>query len=121
MSVILVLGAPPMAVGIFELVLSSFALLTHANVRLPERLERSARRVFVTPDMHRIHHLVHHLERGANFGFHLTWWDCLFGTYREQPRESQATLLLGLTGFRAAPEQRWHRLLTQPFERSRPP
>ena len=37
----------------------------------------------MTPDMHRVHHSVEDDETNSNFGFNLSWWDRLFGTYRE--------------------------------------
>src|SRR5439155_22457642 len=53
--IVLALGAPPAAVLVFEIVLNGFALFTHANLALPQWLDRTLRWVLVTPDMHRIH------------------------------------------------------------------
>ncbi len=118
LGAVVALGAPPLAVLIFEIILSSLALFTHANVALPERLDRVLRWVVVTPDMHRIHHSVHADEHNRNFGFNASWWDRWFGTYRERPRETQAAMRLGLDVFREMREQQLPRLLWQPFVRS---
>lgn len=112
---VLLLGAPPLAVLIFEVVLSSLALFTHANLALPVRLERTLRWLVVTPDMHRIHHSVHADEHNRNYGFNASWWDRLFGSYRDQPRQAQESMQLGLNIFRRDVDQRFDRLLLQPL------
>ena len=112
---ILALGAPPRAVLLFEILLNGFALVTHANLTLPLRVDRLLRRVLVTPEMHRIHHSVLREERDSNYGFHLSIWDRLFGSYRDAPRDAPESFRLGLPAFRAAHEQTLWALLTQPF------
>lgn len=97
-ATITVLGAPVLAVVIFEIVLSSGALFNHGNIRLPAALDRALRWVVVTPDMHRVHHSVEPDESNSNFGFNLTWWDRLFGTYREQARAGQLAMTIGIHG-----------------------
>ena len=47
------LGAPAVAVLIFEVLLNATAMFNHGNVRLPERADRLLRWIVVTPDMHR--------------------------------------------------------------------
>lgn len=112
---VLILGAPPIAVLAFAILLSSFSLFAHTNMALPQSLDRVLRWLVVTPDMHRIHHSVLRDEHDRNFGFNASWWDRLFGSYRDAPSQPQATLKLGLTDFRERNEQRFPRLLTQPF------
>jgi sterol desaturase/sphingolipid hydroxylase (fatty acid hydroxylase superfamily) len=112
---VLLLGAPPLAVLIFVIALNGFALFTHANLALPQRLDAALRWVLVTPDMHRIHHSIERSEHDRNFGFHLIWWDRLFGSYLAVPPAPQSTLPLGLTIFRDVRAQRLSALLAQPF------
>ena len=95
-ATISLLGAPVLAVVVFEVVLSACATFNHGNIRLPEGLDRALRWFLVTPDMHRVHHSVEIDETNSNFGFNLTWWDRLFGTYREQPRAGQLGMTIGL-------------------------
>jgi sterol desaturase/sphingolipid hydroxylase (fatty acid hydroxylase superfamily) len=114
-SAILALGAPPGAVLLFEILLNGFALLTHANLTLPARIDRLVRVVLVTPEMHRIHHSLLRDERDSNFGFHLSIWDRLFGSYRKAPRGAAESFELGLPAFRAPHEQTLPALLAQPF------
>lgn len=114
-AAVLLLGAPPLAVLIFAILLSSFSLFTHTNVAIPVPVDRILRWLVVTPDMHRIHHSVLREEHDRNFGFNASWWDRLFGSYRDQPGQAQSELRLGLGDFRESPQQRFPALLTQPF------
>ncbi len=114
-AVIAVLGAPAVAVLIFEILLNASSMFNHGNVRLPGRVDAVIRRVLVTPDMHRVHHSVDRAETNANFGFCLPWWDRAFGTYRAQPGAGQIGMTIGLPSFRDGGEARLDRLLTQPF------
>ena len=61
----------------------------------------------VTPDMHRIHHSVEDDEANSNFGFNLSWWDRLFGTYRDQPRGGHDGMTIGIHGYREPREVSW--------------
>ncbi len=97
-ATITILGAPVMAVVIFEVLLNAAAMFNHGNIRLPEKFDQILRWVIVTPDMHRVHHSVEVDETNSNFGFNLPWWDRLFGTYREQPRAGQVGMLIGIQG-----------------------
>lgn len=95
---IIVLGPPVVAVVIFEVMLNVTAMFNHGNIRLPSAIDRVLRWVLVTPDMHRVHHSVEDDETNSNFGFSLTWWDRLFGTYRDQPRAGHVGMVIGIHG-----------------------
>lgn len=99
-AVIMVLGPPLVAVVIFEVLLNATAMFNHSNVILPRSLDRVMRWLIVTPDMHRVHHSVEEDETNSNFGFNLSWWDRLFGTYRAQPRGGHHAMVIGITSFR---------------------
>jgi sterol desaturase/sphingolipid hydroxylase (fatty acid hydroxylase superfamily) len=109
------LGAPAVAVLVFEVLLNATSMFNHSNVRMPARLERPLRWIVVTPDMHRVHHSVVVRETNSNFGFNLPWWDRLFGTYRDQPAAGHDGMTLGVEQLRDPSEQRLDRMLTQPF------
>ena len=94
------IGAPVLAVVWFEIVLTLMSLFTHANIRLPERLDRALRWLVVTPDMHRIHHSISAAESNSNFGFNLAWWDRLLGTYCRAARSPQSEMVFGVAQFR---------------------
>ena len=112
---VVLLGAAPPVVLAFEIVLNGFAIFTHANIAVPAGFDRTLRLVFVTPDMHRIHHSIRRAEYDSNFGFHVSWWDRLCGTYCPTAAEDQALMPLGLDQFREPAEQRLSALLTEPF------
>jgi len=114
-TVIAALGAPALAVLIFEVLLSSLALFNHANVRLPIRLDRVLRWLIVTPDFHRVHHSWYPHETNSNFGFNLSLWDRLLGTYRAQPDDGHEGMTIGLNQFRDPAWERIDKLLIQPF------
>ncbi|WP_374440236.1 sterol desaturase family protein [Stella sp.] len=115
MAAVALLGAPAAAVVLFELLLNAAAMFNHANLALPAGLDRRLRRFLVTPDMHRVHHSVHRDETDRNFGFALSWWDRVFGTYRDRPRDGHAGMAIGTPGFDGPSEERLDRMLTQPF------
>jgi sterol desaturase/sphingolipid hydroxylase (fatty acid hydroxylase superfamily) len=98
-SAIVVLGPPVVAVVIFEVVLSSMAMFNHSNIRLPLGLDRIIRLLLVTPDMHRVHHSSEDNETNSNYGFNLSIWDRLFGTYIDQPRGGHQAMHIGIHGF----------------------
>ncbi|MBO1518725.1 sterol desaturase family protein [Oceanisphaera pacifica] len=117
LSAVILLGAPPLAVLLFEVLLNATAMFNHANINLPTRLDIVLRRILVTPDMHRVHHSVTPAETNSNFGFNLPWWDRLFGTYQAAPKAGHVGMTIGLTQFRTPAEQRLHQQLLQPFRR----
>lgn len=114
-AIVALLGAPAIAVLMFEVILNATAMFNHSNIRLRGRADKWLRTVLVTPDMHRIHHSWHVHETDSNFGFNLPWWDRLFGTYRAQPDDGQTTMTLGINQFRKDEDNRLHRLLLLPF------
>ena len=95
-AAVIVLGAPAAAVLAFELALNLGSLFNHSNVRMPARLDRLLRGFVVTPDMHRVHHSIMPEEINSNFGFFLSWWDRLFGTYRAAPRAGHDAMTIGV-------------------------
>ncbi len=95
-GVVYLIGAPALGVVLFEIILNGSAMFNHANLRLPGWLDRLVRLVFVTPDMHRVHHSVHRVEHDSNYGFALTFWDRAFGTYTDQPMDGHEDMTIGL-------------------------
>jgi sterol desaturase/sphingolipid hydroxylase (fatty acid hydroxylase superfamily) len=125
-AAVALLGAPALAVLIFEVVLNATAMFNHGNVRLPAAIDRVLRLFVVTPEMHRVHHSIKRYETDSNYGFNLPWWDRLFGTYRAQPADGHTDMTIGLPFFREPREEHLHRMLLQPFRdvtvvRSGPP
>ncbi|MCG8040162.1 MAG: sterol desaturase family protein [Candidatus Thiodiazotropha endolucinida] len=95
-TTIAALGPPVIAVLIFEVILNGMAMFNHGNVSLPKPLDRLLRWLVVTPDMHRVHHSVIPGETNSNFGFNLSIWDRLMGTYREAPKLGHIEMQIGV-------------------------
>ena len=92
-------GASALSVIVFEIVLNGAAMFNHANINLPLKADRIIRKIFVTPDMHRIHHSVYRKETDSNYGFCLSWWDYIFRSYTASPRDGQLDMKIGQRGF----------------------
>jgi sterol desaturase/sphingolipid hydroxylase (fatty acid hydroxylase superfamily) len=99
-AVIAALGVPAAAVVAFEMLLNATSMFNHGNVRVPAAIEPALRWLLVTPDMHRVHHSLERDETNSNFGFNLSLWDRLFGTYRAQPRAGHQAMSIGIPDFR---------------------
>jgi sterol desaturase/sphingolipid hydroxylase (fatty acid hydroxylase superfamily) len=100
---IAVLGTPPVAVLIFEVLLNATAMFNHGNVSLAPHLDSWLRWFIVTPDMHRIHHSVITQETNSNYSFNLPWWDYLFATYRALPSQGYQGMTIGLAEYQKNP------------------
>jgi sterol desaturase/sphingolipid hydroxylase (fatty acid hydroxylase superfamily) len=115
-TAILILGAPVVAVVIFEVTLNAMAMFNHGNIRLPKLLDSLLRLIVVTPDMHRIHHSIEVDEANSNFGFNLSCWDHLFGTYLDQPRSGHEDMIIGTREFSDEKQTTWLTgMLVMPF------
>ena len=114
-GVVVLLGAPPLAVLIFEALLNGTSLFNHGNVSLPAKLDMATRWLLVTPDMHRVHHSVERVEANSNFGFCLSWWDRLLGTYRQSPEAGHDGMQIGLSHLQSRANQSLPWLLALPF------
>jgi sterol desaturase/sphingolipid hydroxylase (fatty acid hydroxylase superfamily) len=114
-ALVVALGAPPVAVLAFEVLLNATSLFNHADIRIPPRIDRWLRLLLVTPDMHRTHHAEARVDTDSCFGFCLPWWDRIFGSYRAAPAGGLEAAVIGVPGLRAPAEQRLDRLLMQPF------
>jgi len=99
-AVIVLLGPPLLAVVMFEVLLNATSLFNHGNIRIPSRLDGWLRSIIVTPDMHRVHHSHLEHETNSNFGFNLSLWDRLFGTYRAQPEDGHSGMVIGIDTWR---------------------
>lgn len=95
-GLVYLIGPAAIAVVVFEIILNGTAMFNHSNLALPGWLDRPLRKVLVTPDMHRVHHSVHRNEHDSNYGFSLSVWDRLFGTYIAQPQAGHDEMQVGL-------------------------
>lgn len=95
-GVVYLLGPAAVAVVLFEILLNGTAMFNHSNLQLPLPLDAVLRRFLVTPDMHRVHHSIHRQEHDSNYGFSLSIWDRMFGTYVGQPADGHEGMAIGL-------------------------
>lgn len=114
-SAIVLMGASPLAVLLFEVLLNVSSMFSHSNIKMPVWLDSVLRLVVVTPDMHRVHHSVFRDETNSNFGFNLPWWDFLLGTYRSQPKAGHESMQIGVSQIPPRRAVWLHWLLFLPF------
>ncbi|MGH8251063.1 MAG: sterol desaturase family protein [Steroidobacteraceae bacterium] len=117
LGLVVVIGPHPAAVVLFEVLLSATSLLTHADFAFQPRVERVLRWCIVTPSMHRIHHSARREETDSNFGFNLSLWDRVFGSYRARPLQPEVSMPIGLLQWRDPGALGLWPLLLQPFRR----
>lgn len=110
------LGTPVLAVVTFEIILNVMSMFTHSNVQINKKFERILRWFIVTPHMHWSHHSVVENETNSNFGFNLSIWDRIFGTYLQKPAGGLENITLGLSQYNEDPKwQSFRWLLYMPF------
>jgi sterol desaturase/sphingolipid hydroxylase (fatty acid hydroxylase superfamily) len=116
---ILLCGIPLGVVFLYGLISIFFAQLTHANISPPVALDRFFSLVFVTPNMHKVHHHRTKPLTNTNYGNVLSIWDRMFGTFAQVDMD---TLSYGLDSM-PYPEDhlKLSRLLRMPFQRSKAP
>lgn len=96
LAAVVVLGAPPAAVVIFETLFAVANLVEHGDIDLSARLEAVVGRLAVTPALHRFHHIRSWPERDSNFGTIFVVWDRVLRTYHRN--DSAARIPTGLPG-----------------------
>lgn len=115
-AIVLCFGFSALAVLWFEILLNASAQFNHSNIRIPKTLDKFVRKLIVTPDMHRIHHSVEQKESNRNFGFCISLWDLIFGTYKAEPKLGHHKMKLGQSKWRRPSDQYTKSLLFQPLD-----
>ena len=91
----------------------------HANIKLPKKLDNLLSYVFVSPDMHKVHHHYVLPYTDSNYGNIFSVWDRLFGTFMTLDRDA---IIYGVDTF---PDEEGNGklgvLLKQPFHKYRKP
>jgi sterol desaturase/sphingolipid hydroxylase (fatty acid hydroxylase superfamily) len=111
-----VVGAGPRTALLYEVCLEGATAFHHANIRLPEALERAINKIFVTPRMHTVHHSIEEREVSSNWSVIFSLWDRLHGTF--SPPFPERAVTLGVPEIRDARELSIYRLLSMPFRKS---
>ena len=104
----------PLSVVVVYLVISTLnAQLEHTNIKLFAPLDRVLRLLFVTPNMHKVHHSREQIETDSNYSNIFSMWDRIFGTYTATVDFSR--LRYGLDGLDDREKQTLPALLKLPF------
>ncbi|HEY6931144.1 MAG TPA: sterol desaturase family protein [Thermoanaerobaculia bacterium] len=112
---IVVIGADPRSVWIYQTLLFASILFHHSNTRLPLGFERILVRVIVTPRMHGIHHSDYRNETDSNWSSLLSLWDVLHRTLLlDVP---QPSITIGVPAFDDPNKVTLGKLLWMPFGR----
>lgn len=119
-SVVFIFGLTAESIITFEVILNGLALFNHSNVKIPLKFDHYLRKIFVTPDMHRVHHSQIPKETNSNFGFNISCWDRLFGSYIAQPNLGHDNMEIGLREYNGTDQPRkLTKLLSMPFTSSK--
>jgi len=110
---IVLFGAPLWIVVVYLTISAMNAQLEHTNIRFNKSLDGYIQLVFVTPNMHKIHHSREQQQTDTNYSNIFSFWDRIFRTYT--PRADFRRLRYGLEGFDDARRQTLTALLKNPF------
>ncbi|MDP2542166.1 sterol desaturase [Tenacibaculum discolor] len=116
---VFLVGTPIGIIMLYQSMSLVFTQLTHANIKMPKKLDKVLSYVIVSPDMHKVHH--HNLlpYTDSNYGNIFSIWDRLLGTYMELDREK---IVYGVDTFPdEVKNSSLKELLKQPFEGYRKP
>ena len=116
---VLLVGTPIAIVMLYQSMSLIFTQLTHANIKMPKKLDKVLSYIIVSPDMHKIHHHNMLPYTDSNYGNIFSIWDRIFGTYIEFDREK---IVFGVDTFPDAEKNAsLKELLKQPFAGYRKP
>jgi sterol desaturase/sphingolipid hydroxylase (fatty acid hydroxylase superfamily) len=110
------LGAPPAAIAIYRLLGALNSVLEHANIRVPRVLDRVLVMLWVTPDMHKVHHSRERVETDSNYANLFSFFDRVFRTFT--PSTRGPFVRYGIPGYDAREHQSIGAVLSLPFQRS---
>lgn len=114
---VMLIGPSAAAVIVFEVLLNASAMFNHANLCLPRKLDSMLRKIIVTPDFHRVHHSVNQQETNSNYGFFLSLWDYVFGTYSRRSQGKESDIEIGLSEYQTNKPNRLIWCLTAPWKK----
>ncbi|WP_298156844.1 sterol desaturase family protein [Flavobacterium sp.] len=113
----LIVGAPMWMVFMYQSLSVVFSQFNHANIALPKKLDKVLSWIFVTPDMHKVHHHYMLPYTDSNYGNIFSVWDRLFGTFSYLER---AEIIYGIDSHMDATQHNNLRFLLKiPFLRQR--
>lgn len=109
-------GAVFWAILVRQIIQVFTTMFAHINYRLPEKLDTIIGFVFITPNLHQVHHHYKQPYTDSNYGDVLSIWDRLFGTFKKLPAED---VVFGLdTQMKNEKNGKFKSLFKTPFEKS---
>lgn len=117
---VIIVGAPIGVVMIYQSLSVLFAHISHANIRMPGKIDRALSVVFVTPNMHKVHHHFTQPLTDTNYGNIFSIWDRMFGTFARVDEPAQIKYGID-THMLAEENDRLPNLLRIPFQKYRAP
>ncbi|WP_417558142.1 sterol desaturase family protein [Mesoflavibacter zeaxanthinifaciens] len=116
---VFIVGTPIAIVFLYQSMSLVATQFTHANIKMSKRVDKLISYVFISPDMHKIHHHYKLPYTDSNYGNIFSIWDRLFGTYMYMNRED---IVYGVDTFPNEEENgSLIHLLKQPFHKYRKP
>ena len=117
---VLVAGVPISVVMIYQTLSVLFTHLTHANLNIPDKVDHAFSWLFVSPNMHKVHHHYTQPLTDTNYGNIFSIWDRIFGTYVHV--KDPKSIKYGIDTHMAQEEnENFGNLLAIPFQSYRPP
>lgn len=117
-TMVVLAGATPLLVIVYEIVFEAATNFHHSNLRLPFRFEKFLNRIMVTPRMHGIHHSIIENETDSNYSVIFSIWDRLHKTLRLNIHQND--IIIGIPSYQNPAELTTWNLLTMPFKKIRP-
>ena len=116
---VFIIGAPIGIVLLYQSMSIIATQFSHANIKLPRKVDHALSYFLVSPDMHKVHHHYVLPYTDSNYGNIFSIWDRLLGTYMELDRDK---LVYGVDVFPDEVENGnvWS-LLKQPFQKYQKP
>jgi len=112
MFFMITLGLPVISLNLYLFTLLPVMFLQHSNIRYPKWIDGVFGWIFVTPNLHKVHHDVDQHYTDSNYGTVFILWDKLFGTFRRKALEE---VKYGLNEFEEDHKQSFLYLLRSPF------
>jgi sterol desaturase/sphingolipid hydroxylase (fatty acid hydroxylase superfamily) len=106
-------GVSPIAFAIYRTLSAISALIEHANLRVPVRVDEVLSLVVTWPTLHKVHHSRDERETDTNYGNIFSIWDRLFFTFT--PARRGREVVYGLDGLDDEHDHTTVALLALPF------
>lgn len=113
---VIVSGATPATLSLWQHWFGLHVLFHHADIRLPDALERRLSWLITTPAMHDTHHRRIRAATDSNYSAGFSLWDRLFGTFRREAGDQEQPV--GVPGYEE-PDCAIEPSLRLPFVRGR--